>query len=98
MKSFLILIFFFLGLSLFAQEELNDGPWTKHYKSGQLWQKGKLKNGKLNGKFIAYHENGTVQAKGKYKDGQKQGAWIWYYDNGQVWKEGKTKDGMEIGE
>lgn len=74
-----------------------DGPWLEYYSSGELFEEGTLKDGKLDGAFRAYHKNGKVMAEGEYSDGLKQGTWVWYYPNGKKQKEGRFKDGCRAG-
>ena len=45
------------------------------YENGQNKSKGKVKDGKRNGKWTYWHENGQIKEERNYKDGKKNGKW-----------------------
>lgn len=51
---------------------------TYYYDSGQVKQEGFYKDGKLNGKWIAYNEDGSKQSMGEYSKGMKTGKWFFW--------------------
>jgi len=78
-----------------------DGPYIKHYPSGQIDVIGTIKNGEMDGLSEFFLDNGQLGRRGNYKNGNKDGIWK-YYDNGgsltltEVYKEGELieKDGV----
>ena len=60
-------------------------------------EKGKLKNGKSEGSWIAYWENGQLWYKGDYKNGKQEGSWVHYHENGQLMSKGDYKNGKKEG-
>ncbi|MBL25275.1 MAG: hypothetical protein CMM48_15435 [Rhodospirillaceae bacterium] len=48
-----------------------DGPFIEYWQNGQLWSKGKYKNGKKEGPWVSYERDGKVWKKGTYKNGVK---------------------------
>ena len=71
---------------------------TAYYSNGQIYTKGKYKNGKLEGSWISYYENGQLKHRGKYKNGKLEGSWISFHENGQVYIKGEYKNGKYIDE
>ena len=60
-------------------------------------EKGKLKNGKSEGSWIAYWENGQLWYKGDYKNGKQEGSWFTYFQNGQLSSKGDFNNGKKEG-
>ena len=61
---------------------------------GQYQSKGKLKNGKFNGKFIKWYKDGGILSEENYKDGVYDGTQtVWY--GGEIIYEAFFKDGVE---
>ncbi len=56
----------------------------KFYQSGNIFMEGPLKDGRRDGKWIAWYENGVIWSVGFYQDGLKNGASEVYYENGQI--------------
>ena len=54
--------------------------WTSHL--GRLTEKGKLKNGKLDGVFEIYYDNDQLYTRGNYTEGIPVGLWEYFYDSG----------------
>ena len=54
------------------------------YQDGQYASKGKLKNGKLDGKHTAWYENGQKNYEANFKDHKDHGKWTAWYENGQI--------------
>jgi antitoxin component YwqK of YwqJK toxin-antitoxin module len=55
---------------------------TYYYDNGNIQQQGFFKDGKLDGKWIAFDINGNKKSTGEYAQGQKTGKWfIWSEDN-----------------
>jgi len=48
---------------------------TYYYDNGKVQQVGYFKDGKLEGKWIAYNENGSVKSVAEYNNGVKYGKW-----------------------
>jgi len=66
---------------------------TYYYDNGQIQQEGFFKEGKLDGKWIAYDTNGNKKSIGEYSNGQKIGKWFFWneanlsevdYSNNQI--------------
>ena len=64
---------------------------------GQYRSKGKLKNGKLDGKHTEWYLKGQIQTERNYKDGKKDGKYTYWWLNGQItvsnWKDGECISG-----
>ena len=54
------------------------------YQDGLYASKGKLKNGKLDGKWTAWYENGQIKRETNYKDAKPDGKATEWYENGQI--------------
>ncbi len=66
---------------------------TYYYDNGQIQQEGFFKDGKLDGKWIAYDTTGNKKSIGEYSNGQKTGKWFFWneanlsevdYSNNQI--------------
>ena len=53
---------------------------TYHYDNGNIQQVGYFKDGKLEGKWIAYDAQGNKLSVGEYSNGQKTGKWFFWND------------------
>ena len=62
---------------------------------GQYQSKGKLKNGKFNGKFIEWYRDGGIVSQKNYKDGEFDGTQTVWLD-GEIIYEAFFKDGVRI--
>ena len=51
---------------------------TYHYDNGTVQQVGYFKDGKLEGKWMAYDINGKLTSVAEYSNGVKSGKWIYY--------------------
>jgi len=71
------------------------------YESGQYKTKGKVEDGKRDGKWTKWRENGQKWFEEYYKDGKLDGKWTWWYENGKKMLEGNyindKQDGKWIG-
>ncbi len=76
-------------------KKFTDVPFTGEV-SGKI--QGWFKDGKEDGKWIAYHDNGQLYYKGEYKDGKQEGVWVGYWENGQLDYKGEYKNGKREGE
>jgi len=47
-------------------------------------RKGKLKDGKKEGRWVTYHDNGQIASEGAYEDGKREGPWTYYNRDGTV--------------
>ena len=54
---------------------------TYHYDNGSIQQVGYFKDGKLDGKWMAYDESGALTSIAEYSNGIKSGKWIYYTNN-----------------
>lgn len=54
---------------------------TYYHDNGQISQQGYFKDGKADGKWIAYDINGNKKSMGEYTSGQKTGKWFFWNDN-----------------
>lgn len=100
MKKYMIIGAVLMSSIIFAQKETPKlevvGDMVKatyYYKNGKIQQEGFFKNGKLEGKWIAYDAQGSKRSVGEYSDGQKIGKWFFWneaklsqvdYSNNQV--------------
>ena len=57
---------------------------TKYYPNGQIEEVCGYKNGKMDGKYVAYYETGVLQGEGKMSKGQMVGEWKHYYPDGKI--------------
>ena len=64
---------------------------------GQYESKGKLKNGKKDGKWTNWYENGQKKSEENYKDGKGDGKQYEWFKNGQIRHEDNYKDGKRDG-
>jgi|GEM_PF-898179 antitoxin component YwqK of YwqJK toxin-antitoxin module len=81
-----------------TENGLDSGDLIFHFKNGEIWKKGNLKNGKLDGEFIEYGFFGTEDIYHKrilqnYKDGKLDGEYNNYFGTGDVNVMGNYKDG-----
>ena len=67
-----------------------------YLKNGQYSSKGKIKDGKLNGKWFGWYENGQKAAVAFYKEGMEHGEWFEWDENGQVAFEAQFNNGKCI--
>ena len=51
---------------------------TYHYNNGTVQQVGYFKDGKLDGKWMAYDVTGALTSIAEYSNGVKSGKWIYY--------------------
>jgi antitoxin component YwqK of YwqJK toxin-antitoxin module len=100
MKKFIIIGAVLISSMIFAQKgtpklEVVDNmvKATYYYDNGKIQQEGFFKDGKLEGKWIAYDAQGNKLSVGEYSNGQKTGKWFFYneaklsqvdYTNNQV--------------
>jgi len=63
------------------------------HEDSQKKSQGKIKDGKIEGKWTVWYESGKKESEGKYKNGKENGKWIWWYKNTQKEREAKYKDG-----
>ena len=100
MKKFMIIVAVLISSMIFAQKgtpklEVVDNmvKATYYYDNGKIQQEGFFKDGKLEGKWIAYDAQGNKLSVGEYSNGQKTGKWFFYneaklsqvdYSNNQV--------------
>ena len=67
------------------------------YENGQVKVKGKVKDGKPDGKWTHWFENGQIKLEGNYKDGKPDGKLTAWYENGQIVYVINYKDGKKEG-
>ena len=87
MKKLLILGALIFSGFTFAQavkpvleQEGNLVKATYYYNNGQIQQQGYFKDGKLEGKWVAYDQQGNKASMGEYTNGQKTGKWFFWND------------------
>lgn len=51
---------------------------TYYHDNGQIAQQGFFKEGKADGKWIAYDASGNKKSMGEYTQGQKSGKWFFW--------------------
>lgn len=87
-KLISLLLFLFLGGSVFAQNDFNktdkqgrrQGKWVDYYCNGNIRYVGEFKDNEPSGEFLHYSEDGVLIAKGKYNGKMKHGRWDFYSD------------------
>jgi antitoxin component YwqK of YwqJK toxin-antitoxin module len=100
MKKYMIIGAVLMSSMIFAQKETpklevvdNMVKATYYYDNGTIQQEGFFKDGKLEGKWIAYDPQGNKLSVGEYSNGQKTGKWFFWnearlsqvdYTNNQV--------------
>jgi antitoxin component YwqK of YwqJK toxin-antitoxin module len=70
---------------------------TQYYQDGAKYIEGDYKNGKRNGKWMAWHPNGNVWSIGYYKKGVEVGLKTVFHENGNKYYEGKVDGERRIG-
>ena len=85
MKKYMIIGAVLMSSMIFAQKETpklevvdNMVKATYYYDNGTIQQEGFFKDGKLEGKWIAYDAQGNKLSVGEYSNGQKTGKWFFY--------------------
>lgn len=88
MKNLVLVIVLLISGIGFSQSEKPtleaEGPLVKatyHYENGNIQQIGYFKDGKLEGKWLAFDANGTLTSIAEYSNGVKSGKWIYYANN-----------------
>ena len=61
-------------------------------------EKGRVEDGKKEGKWVGYHEDGDLRYRGSYKNGKEEGEWVGYHGNGQLSSKGSYKNGLWEGD
>jgi hypothetical protein len=79
-----------------AGPDLQHGPWTEWYPSGNKKTEGQYDRGVKTGKFTWWYENGQAQAEGEFDAGQKTGTWITWHPNGLKESLGQYKAGKLV--
>lgn len=51
---------------------------TYYYDNGQIAQQGMFKEGKPDGKWVAFNEDGSKKSIGEYAEGTKTGKWFFW--------------------
>jgi len=72
-----------------TEDGFNNGELIFYFKTGEIWKKGNLKEGKREGEFITYGYYGSQDIYHKrilqnYKNGKLHGEFIHYFDTGDV--------------
>ena len=76
---------------------LKEGPWTRYYDEGQLWEKFIYQGGLIQ-YHESWHENGQLMETCEYKNDKLHGHHIQYFDNGQIKFKGMCEEGRCVGE
>ena len=63
------------------EQEGNLVKATYYYDNGQIQQQGHFKDGKLEGKWMAYDIKGSLTSIAEYSNGIKSGKWIYHSNN-----------------
>jgi len=69
-----------------------------YYPDGQVYERRRYKNGKLDGVYEQVDVRGQTVFELTYVDGVQSGAVRYYYDSGQLRIEGQSRDGVRVGE
>ena len=87
MKKYMIIGAVLISGMMFAQKEPklevvgNLVKATYYHDNGQIQQEGFFKDGKLEGKWVAFDANGNKKSAGEYTNGQKTGKWVLFNEN-----------------
>ena len=82
MKKYMIIGAALISGMVFAQKEPklevvgNMVKATYYFDNGQIQQEGFFKDGKLEGKWVAFDANGIKKSIGEYSNGEKTGKWL----------------------
>ncbi len=71
-----------------------DMQYLGYYATGDLYSKGTLKNGMLQGAYVTYHYNGNVEFEGAMKDDQWHGELKEYDKSGYLSIESNYENGV----
>lgn len=66
------------------KDSLKHGDWLWFYENGQIRQKAKFIEDKLNGEFLVYFSDGKPHITGAYKNNVRNGKWIYYKEDGTI--------------
>lgn len=87
MKKYMIIGAVLISSMIFAQAKQpkleivgKQVKATYFYDNGQVQQQGFLKDGKLEGKWVAFDTKGNKKSIGEYKNGKKTGSWFFWND------------------
>lgn len=70
---------------------------TEYYASGQVKMEGGMKDGKWEGKWVAYFPDGRMQSVGYFENGLRTGQATVWQENGNLLEEGFYKEGKHCG-
>jgi antitoxin component YwqK of YwqJK toxin-antitoxin module len=70
---------------------------TEYYQSGQVKMEGGMKDGKWEGKWVAYFPDGRMQSIGYFENGLRTGQATVWQENGNLLQEGFYKGGKHCG-
>jgi len=70
---------------------------TEYYESGQVKMEGGMKDGKWEGKWVAYFPDGRMQSVGYFENGLRTGQATVWQENGNLLQEGFYKEGKHCG-
>ena len=70
---------------------------TEYYQSGQVKMEGGMKDGKWDGKWVAYFPDGRMQSIGSFENGLRTGQATVWQENGNLLQEGFYKGGKHCG-
>ena len=70
---------------------------TEYYDSGQVKMEGGMKNGMMEGKWVAYFPDGRMQSIGTFENGERTGEATVWQENGNLLQEGFYKEGKHCG-
>jgi len=63
------------------------GPALSYYDNGVLASRGRVKGGRMHGKWEFFRRDGSVLRTGEFKDGTQSGLWVTWDKNGRKVKE-----------
>ena len=89
MKKYFILAMMLVSVATFAQDAAPkleaQGQLVKatyFHENGSIQQEGFFKEGKLEGKWVAFDANGNKKSMGEYTNGEKSGKWFFWNNAG----------------
>jgi len=102
-----------IGDSIIREGEIKvDGVWeflkrttgepftgliVSYYDSGELYDRGYVKNGLEHGVYETFYESGVIEYRGNMSEGKSEGLSESFYENGNLEEEGHNINGKMVG-
>jgi antitoxin component YwqK of YwqJK toxin-antitoxin module len=96
----LTVLFFFISLSVFSQEETKvspDGYQVFYHPNGAKASEGTMRGGKPDGYWKTYNDQGVMVSEGNRKNYELDSTWKFYDDKGKITMEMNYRAGKKDG-